>query len=112
MAMPGINANGDWNTSTYEAIPTTTTGTGTSATTTSDPSWGFIYRSGAHLNSRVTELANKLQSTLSDPNAELDNPIVLAQISALNGHYNGARQAQSNLMKSVKDTSQAIIRNM
>ncbi|CNH38992.1 Uncharacterised protein [Yersinia massiliensis] len=74
--------------------------------------WGMTYRSGALLNSRVKTLADELKAALENPNNEMDNPIVLAKISALNGHYNGARQAQSNIMKSVKDTSQAIIRNM
>ncbi|CNH90098.1 EscF/YscF/HrpA family type III secretion system needle major subunit [Yersinia mollaretii] len=96
-------ATGDWSASTYEAIP---------AGQAADKNWGFVYRGGAHLNGRVEELANELQRMLADTKTELDNPIVLAKISALNGHYNGARQAQSNLMKSVKDTSQAIIRNM
>lgn len=94
------SATGDWSASKYEEIPT------------ADKNWGFVYRGGAHLNGRVEELANELQRMLADTKTELDNPIVLAKISALNGHYNGARQAQSNLMKSIKDTSQAIIRNM
>ncbi|WP_051144546.1 EscF/YscF/HrpA family type III secretion system needle major subunit [Yersinia massiliensis] len=75
-------------------------------------SLGMAYRSGALLNARVNSLAKELKDALSDPNNEMDNPIVLAKISALNGHYNGVRQAQSNIMKSIKDTSQAIIRNM
>lgn len=75
-------------------------------------SYGMIFRTGGLLNSRVKTLADELNALLKDTTTELDNPMVLAKISALNGHYNGARQAQSNLMKSVKDTSQAIIRNM
>ncbi|WP_145556373.1 EscF/YscF/HrpA family type III secretion system needle major subunit [Yersinia canariae] len=80
--------------------------------TTSDKNWGMQYRAGALLNTRVKALADELQTMLSDSKGELDNPIVLAKISALNGHYNGARQIQSNVMKSLKDTAQAIIRNM
>lgn len=101
MAIPGLEANGNWSTSEYEKVDTTSTS-----------NWGMMYRSGALLNTRVKELADELKTALSDKNNEMDNPIVLAKISALNGHYNGARQAQSNIMKSVKDTSQAIIRNM
>lgn len=101
MPTPGLETNGNWTTSKYETIDTTSTS-----------NWGLMYRSGAHLNGRVEELANELQQILGDPKTELDNPTVLAKLSSLNGHYNSARQAQSNLMKSVKDTSQAIIRNM
>lgn len=101
MATPGLETNGNWTTSKYEAIDTTSTS-----------NWGLMYRSGAHLNGRVEVLANELKEILNDKTIELDNPTTLAKLSSLNGHYNSARQAQSNLMKSIKDTSQAIIRNM
>ncbi|MGE4802859.1 EscF/YscF/HrpA family type III secretion system needle major subunit [Yersinia hibernica] len=101
MAVPGLESNGNWSTSAFETVDTTSTS-----------NWGMQYRSGALLNTRVKELADQLKSALSDTKNEMDNPIVLAKISALNGHYNSARQAQSNIMKSIKDTSQAIIRNM
>lgn len=101
MAVPGLQASGNWSTSQYEAVDTK-----------SDKNWGMQYRSGALLNGRVEELANELKKELENANNEMDNPVVLAKISALNGHYNSARQAQSNIMKSIKDTSQAIIRNM
>ncbi|QHB33886.1 type III secretion apparatus needle protein [Yersinia canariae] len=101
MAIPGLNAAGNWETSKLEGLDATSIG-----------KWGMQYRTGALLNTRVKTLADELKNMLSDPKSELDNPIVLAKISALNGHYNGARQAQSNIMKSLKDTSQAIIRNM
>lgn len=101
MAIPGLNAAGNWETSNLEGVDAT-----------SSSNWGMQYRSGALLNTRVKALADELQTMLSDSKGELDNPIVLAKISALNGHYNGARQIQSNVMKSLKDTAQAIIRNM
>ncbi|HHA0034261.1 TPA: EscF/YscF/HrpA family type III secretion system needle major subunit [Yersinia enterocolitica] len=101
MAVPGLEGNGNWSTSKYEAVDNSSTS-----------NWGMQYRSGALLNKRVEELADELKKELENPNNEMDNPIVLAKISALNGHYNSARQAQSNIMKSIKDTSQAIIRNM
>lgn len=101
MAIPGLNADGNWSTSDYEAVDNSSTN-----------NWGMMYRSGGLLNSRVEKLANELKAALENANNELDNPVVLAKISALNGHYNSARQAQSNIMKSIKDTSQAIIRNM
>lgn len=101
MPIAGLESNGNWKTSEYEKVDATSTS-----------NWGMTYRSGALLNTRVQALADELKAALENPNNEMDNPIVLAKISALNGHYNGARQAQSNIMKSVKDTSQAIIRNM
>lgn len=93
--------NGKWTTNNYEAE---------NGTQTSD--YGMIYRAGAAPNERIKYLANELKTKLTEAKAELDNPVTLAEISALNGHYNSARQLQSNLMKSLKDTSQAIIRNM
>ncbi|MBF1996217.1 EscF/YscF/HrpA family type III secretion system needle major subunit [Serratia symbiotica] len=101
MPISGINSNGNWTTSEYEKVDTASTN-----------NWGMMYRNGSLLNARVETLANELKNALEDANNEMDNPIVLAKISALNGHYNSARQAQSNVMKSIKDTSQAIIRNM
>ncbi|WP_145932184.1 EscF/YscF/HrpA family type III secretion system needle major subunit [Yersinia bercovieri] len=101
MAIPGLGNEGNWNTSKYEEVDEV-----------SISNWGMTYRSGALLNDRVKKLADELKAALENPKNEMDNPIVLAKISALNGHYNGARQAQSNIMKSIKDTSQAIIRNM
>ena len=74
--------------------------------------YGMMYRTGGLLSDRVKSLADKLDGILKNKNIEMDNPVVLAEISALNGHYNSVRQAQSNIMKSVKDTSQAIIRNL
>ncbi|MEX5926954.1 EscF/YscF/HrpA family type III secretion system needle major subunit [Providencia hangzhouensis] len=49
---------------------------------------------------------------LASTNLEVDNPLVLAKITAMSGNYNMARQLQSNFMKSIKDTDQAIIRNV
>ncbi|MBS3050418.1 EscF/YscF/HrpA family type III secretion system needle major subunit [Enterobacter mori] len=98
-----INATtGNWTASQLET-PVTATGTN---------NWGMVYQAGSHLNSKIEKIANELQTVLADANQSLDNPILLAKISALNGHYNGARQAQSGVMKAMKDTSQAIIRNI
>lgn len=96
----GLDVNGSWTTNNYEMIKEGTTS-----------KWGMMYRSGALFNGTVNALADKLADLLENAK-EFDNPVVLAEISALNGHYNSARQAQSNIMKSVKDTSQAIIRNI
>nr|WP_282553198.1 EscF/YscF/HrpA family type III secretion system needle major subunit [Providencia rustigianii] len=49
---------------------------------------------------------------LDDKSLEVDNPLVLGKITALSGNYNMARQLQSNVMKSIKDAAQAIIRNV
>ena len=74
--------------------------------------WGMQYRVGAKMNPQVKKLADELDSMLSKKNQELDNPEVLAKIASVSGHYNSARQAQSSIMKSIKDTAQSIIRNM
>ncbi len=60
----------------------------------------MMYRNGGLLNARVDILANELKNALEDANNEMYNLIVLEKISALNGYYNSARQAQSNVMKS------------
>lgn len=102
MADPtGMTATGGWTNNNYE-----------SESDLNESPLGMVYRAGAHLNPRVDDLANRLQALLTTPDIEMDNPKVLAEISALNGHYNSARQAQSSLMKAIKDTSQSIIRNM
>ena len=94
----GIMDTGNWETSKYETIH-------------SNSKWGMAYRVGGLMDSTVKKAADELETILKNT-TELDNPLTLAKISALNGHYNGARQLQSNLMKSIKDTSQAIIRNV
>ncbi|EPZ8123998.1 type III secretion apparatus needle protein [Yersinia enterocolitica] len=93
--------NGTWTTNKYESE---------GGATQSD--WGMIYRSGAHLNERVNTLATELQKMLSDPKIEMDNPVILAKLSALTSHYNLARQTQSNISKQLKETAQTISRNM
>ncbi|CNH96205.1 type III secretion apparatus needle protein [Yersinia aldovae] len=97
--MPNKVTQSTWSTNAYEAFDA------------SSP-YGMMYRTGGLLSDRVKSLADKLNAKLADKTIEMDNPVVLAEISALNGHYNSVRQAQSNIMKSVKDTSQAIIRNL
>lgn len=79
---------------------------------TTNDSFGMESRIGKQFDGRVETLANKLQAQINDAKNELDNPLVLAEISALNGHYNSARQTQSSIMKSIKDTAQSIIRNI
>lgn len=97
-AIDGINLDGNWEASVYE-------------TTSANSKWGMAYRVGGSMNDKVKELADELDKRLKNTE-ELDNPLTLAKISALNGNYNGSRQLQSNLIKSLKDTSQAIIRNV
>ncbi|AJJ63869.1 EscF/YscF/HrpA family type III secretion system needle major subunit [Yersinia aldovae] len=96
---PAQTPSGAWSTNDYEKFD-------------ANSPYGMMYRTGGLLSDRVKSLADKLNTKLADKTIEMDNPVVLAEISALNGHYNSVRQAQSNIMKSVKDTSQAIIRNL
>ncbi|MHA0902028.1 EscF/YscF/HrpA family type III secretion system needle major subunit [Enterobacter ludwigii] len=74
--------------------------------------WGLAYQSGAKMNDEIKRIGDELNTIITDKNQSLDDPRLLAKISALNGHYNGARQTQSALMKALKDTAQAIIRNI
>ena len=103
MATPGIsNANGNWDASTLE----------TASTTATDNKWGMMYRSSAGISDRTKTIADELKSMLDDKSLEVDNPLVLGKITALSGNYNMARQLQSNIMKSIKDAAQAIVRNV
>lgn len=96
----GNNTADEWTTSNFEA------------TTSTNSKWGMIYRASAGLNERTKVIADELKNTLDNPNVEVDNPLVLGKITALSGNYNMARQLQSNVMKSIKDAAQAIIRNV
>ncbi|AMG67815.1 EscF/YscF/HrpA family type III secretion system needle major subunit [Providencia stuartii] len=101
--IPGINKDtGNWESSAFETP------------VAGDKNWGMMYRSSANVSSRAKELADELKNMLDGSSAklEVDNPLVLGKITALSGNYNMARQLQSNLMKSIKDTAQAIIRNV
>ncbi len=100
--MPAIDTNGNWIGSTLE----------TTSTTASDNKWGMMYRSSAGISERVKVVGDELKSMLDNPSLEVDNPLVLGKITALSGNYNMARQLQSNVMKSIKDAAQAIIRNV
>ncbi|CAG9407060.1 hypothetical protein NVI2019_PEGOAJLN_00156 [Providencia alcalifaciens] len=103
MATPGIsNAEGNWDASVLEQASTTAT----------DNKWGMMYRSSAGISERTKTIADELKSMIDNPNLEVDNPLVLGKITALSGNYNMARQLQSNVMKSIKDAAQAIIRNV
>ncbi|MEQ5574125.1 EscF/YscF/HrpA family type III secretion system needle major subunit [Providencia huaxiensis] len=73
---------------------------------------GMIYRTSASISAKAKQFGNELNALLSSPTLEVDNPLVLAKITAMSGNYNMARQLQSNFMKSIKDTDQAIIRNV
>lgn len=92
--------SGEWDGSTFES------------TGTADSKWGMMYRASAGLSTRTKTIADALQGMLTDKTLEVDNPLVLGKITALSGNYNMARQLQSNVMKSIKDAAQAIIRNV
>lgn len=77
-----------------------------------DSKWGMMYRASAGLSARTKKIGDQLKEMIDDPNVEVDNPLVLGKITALSGNYNMARQLQSNVMKSIKDAAQAIIRNV
>ncbi|MDQ5991084.1 EscF/YscF/HrpA family type III secretion system needle major subunit [Providencia stuartii] len=101
--IPGINKDtGNWESSAFETP------------VAGDKNWGMMYRSSANVSNRAKELADELKDILDGKHEklEVDNPLVLGKITALSGNYNMARQLQSNLMKSIKDTAQAIIRNV
>lgn len=89
------------------------------ATNTNTNALGMMYRSTANVSIRAKELGNYLKdltdgkgTSSTDGKLEVDNPLVLARITAASGNYNMARQLQSNLMKAIKDTAQAIGRNV
>ncbi|QPE17722.1 type III secretion apparatus needle protein [Providencia rettgeri] len=73
---------------------------------------GMIYRTSASISNKAKQFGDELNTILSSTSLEVDNPLVLAKITAMSGNYNMARQLQSNFMKSIKDTDQAIIRNV
>ncbi|ENU1226658.1 MULTISPECIES: type III secretion apparatus needle protein [Providencia] len=75
-------------------------------------SLGMIYRTSASISKKAKLFGDELNTILSSSTLEVDNPVVLARITAMSGNYNMARQLQSNFMKSIKDTDQAIIRNV
>lgn len=77
-----------------------------------DSKWGMMYRASAGLSARTKKIGDQLKEMIDNPNVEVDNPLVLGKITALSGNYNMARQLQSNVMKSIKDAAQAIIRNV
>ncbi|WP_272692192.1 type III secretion apparatus needle protein [Providencia sp. PROV064] len=99
----GINsATGNWDSSAFETP------------VKGDHNWGMMYRSSANVSIRAKELADELKNMLDGKSEklEVDNPLVLGKITALSGNYNMARQLQSSLMKFIKDTASAIIRNI
>ncbi|MGV6985927.1 type III secretion apparatus needle protein [Providencia rettgeri] len=77
-----------------------------------DNNLGMIYRTSVSISNKAKQFGDELNHILSSTNLEVDNPLVLAKITAMSGNYNMARQLQSNFMKSIKDTDQAIIRNV
>ncbi|MEQ5755986.1 MULTISPECIES: EscF/YscF/HrpA family type III secretion system needle major subunit [unclassified Providencia] len=77
-----------------------------------DNNLGMIYRTSASISDKAKQFGDELNTILASTNLEVDNPLVLAKITAMSGNYNMARQLQSNFMKSIKDTDQAIIRNV
>ena len=103
MSTPGISGStGNWDGPKLE----------NSSAVGTDNKWGMMYRSSAGISERTKTLADELKSMLDDKSLEVDNPLVLGKITALSGNYNMARQLQSNVMKSIKDAAQAIIRNV
>ncbi|MEX9881939.1 EscF/YscF/HrpA family type III secretion system needle major subunit [Providencia rettgeri] len=96
----GLDTSGRWGSSKLE-----TEGTGKN-------DLGMIYRTSASISAKATKFGDELNTLLASTNLEVDNPLVLAKITAMSGNYNMAHQLQSNFMKSIKDTDQAIIRNV
>ncbi|OAT51367.1 EscF/YscF/HrpA family type III secretion system needle major subunit [Providencia heimbachae] len=102
--------NGNWAASTLEADRIVKDSSGQDIV--DNGKWGMMYRSSAGISDRVKVVGDELKSMLDNPSLEVDNPLVLGKITALSGNYNMARQLQSNVMKSIKDAAQAIIRNV
>ncbi|HHR5902495.1 TPA: type III secretion apparatus needle protein [Providencia alcalifaciens] len=98
MAIQGINAAGTWTASDLEKPD--------------NNGYGMMFRNTANISEQTKNLGDKLNTILNDKSIEVDNPLILGQITALSGNYNMARQLQSNIMKSIKDTAQALIRNV
>ncbi|HIE2305779.1 TPA: EscF/YscF/HrpA family type III secretion system needle major subunit [Yersinia enterocolitica] len=101
MALDGLDATGKWNPSALEMPDTTSKG----------HNMGMIYRALGALNTSVGEHGNKLAEELKKKDIEIDNPVKLAEISILSSNFNFARQLQSNLMKTFRDTTSTCIRN-
>ncbi|ELY3856083.1 type III secretion apparatus needle protein [Providencia alcalifaciens] len=97
----GDPTTGEWVTTMLEAPPSTI-----------NSKYGMMYRASAGISARTKVIADELHTMINDDNLEVDNPLVLGKITALSGNYNMARQLQSNVMKSIKDAAQAIIRNV
>ncbi|MEJ2769464.1 type III secretion system needle filament subunit SctF [Mycetohabitans sp. B46] len=57
------------------------------------------------------KLKDKLDAALKDLAREPDNPTLIAQYQAICSEYTLYRNAQSNMIKSFKDTDSAIIAN-
>ncbi|ENR5392994.1 EscF/YscF/HrpA family type III secretion system needle major subunit [Providencia rettgeri] len=98
--IPGLDADGKWIASALENLGT------------SKNNMGMIYRTSASISDKAKQFGDELNTILADASLEVDNPLVLAKITAMSGNYNMARQLQSNFMKSIKDTDQALIRNV
>lgn len=94
------STTGEWDASTFETIDSIRS------------KYGMMYRASAGISTRTKAIADELHAMLNNSTLEVDNPLVLGQITALSGNYNMARQLQSNVMKSIKDAAQAIIRNV
>lgn len=98
--IPGLDSNGRWESSVLEI--------GSS----SPNDMGMIYNSVANISAKAKFFGDELNTIIADKDLQIDNPLVLAKITAMSGNYNMARQLQSNFMKALKDTDQAIIRNL
>ncbi|MBQ0397661.1 type III secretion apparatus needle protein [Providencia rettgeri] len=96
----GLNTDEKWAESALETLGT------------DKNNMGMIYRTSASISYKAKQFGDELNTILADKTLEVDNPLVLAKITAISGNYNMARQLQSNFMKSIKDTDQALIRNI
>ncbi|HDL7750695.1 TPA: type III secretion apparatus needle protein [Yersinia enterocolitica] len=94
-AINGITSNGYWEETNIEKV-------------SPNSKLGLAYQVGALMNEQVTVLGNELHTLLNNA-TDLDSPLKLAKISAVNGSYNSLRQLQGSLMKAIKDTSQSLI---
>lgn len=77
-----------------------------------EPTWdGFLTNQSGQFNDRVSQLNEDVELALMELHADPSNPAVLSKYQALVSEYTLYRNAQSNITKTYKDVSSAIISN-
>ncbi|MDR7343703.1 type III secretion protein F [Pantoea alhagi] len=80
--------------------------------TVTDPTWdGYLTDQTGLFNDKVSQLNVDLQQALQEVHDDPSNPATLSKYQALLSEYTLYRNAQSNITKTYKDVSSAIISN-